>query len=259
MKRLLSISVLAVFIATACGRSVDLGGDKSNDRTGGEGGQGDDDGQTGGKSFGGVAGAFGGSGPTGGSQPGGNGTGGFSGDTTDGGTGTGGGAGLDPGGAGGVGGYFPGGTGGVGGSPRELPRCITNLYEACWPQGECRNDATSRTVCYEFGVKVVTEPLDNVGLVCFGTRTNVYKADGTPCYSMEQGARQPGCEIGFREWYDADGTLVANESSYLGSITGPSCVGAPTVPCDIGAGGVGTHCQWPTDVCEPGECPYPAP
>jgi hypothetical protein len=289
VKRILSISCFLIAAASSCGNSVDLGGDKGDDDgpggAGGDDGPGDDDGRTGGRSFGGVAGAFGGSGPAGGTHPAGNGAGGIAGDGIyPGGNGTGGIAGDYPSGAGGVAGDYPSGAGGVAGDypsgaggvagdypsgaggvgggpiPQGLPRCITDLYDTCWPHGECRGDAAKATRCYEFGVKIVTEPLPNS---CGGSVERYYKADGTLCYSYMQGAiPEHACETAYRRWYGPDGALIAESARAYWNpprpFSDPTCVGVPTVPCDIGAGGVGTHCQWPTDVCEPGECPYPA-
>lgn len=272
-------------------------GDRDDDATGGSLGGSAGSAVRGGSAGSRPRGGASGSGPRGGSHPGGNGfggsagdypsgfggvagdafpTGGLAGDYAAGRGGAGGDDVFPPGGSSGAGGDYPAGFGGVGGDwvpmsgrggsggtagqPSALPTCITDLYEACWPFGSCSVDTADSTTCYESGVSIVSEPLTSNGLTCFGTRKRFYKADGSPCYSLEAGARQPGCEIGFQEWYGPDGTLVARASSYLGTMTPASCVEGPTVACDIGAGGAGTHCTWPSsDVCDPGQCTPPPP
>jgi len=277
VKRLVLGSFAAVIVAASCGRSVDLGGKHNDEQDGGAAGYDDGTGGfsgagLGGNSFGGTAGdASAGTAGDGsaGAGLGGNSFGGTAGDASagtagDGSAGTGlggnsfGGTAGDGSSGAGLGGNSFGGAagaglagGGGGPVPSTLPTCITDLYDACWPEGACRDDAGDATRCYDSGVTIVTEPL--VGGCSGGATKRYHKPDGSPCFSFMSGAFMgQACENYFQLWYDATGNVVADQTtSFLQPPKlYPTCFDEPTTPCDASSG----RCSWPSTACTPGNC-----
>ena len=208
----------------AAGAPTGTGGEVTGGTGGSSANGGAGTGGTGGT--GGIAGSTASTGGTGGAGTGGTGgTGGIAGSTAS---------------TGGTGGAGTGGTGGStatdGGAAFELPGCLRALLASCETTGACHttiSDAGSvDQTCFASGVRAAFTQVPNAA-GCNGAMgvVQVFKADGSPCYSFEQlNNPNTACESGTITWRDAAGLVVARGTASYGGISQPSTSPAPARP-----------------------------
>jgi hypothetical protein len=167
---------------------------------------------------------------------------------------------------GGRGGSSGGNDGGV---PQTIPCCVASLMAACQTDGACVRAAgdagDGARTCYASGVKVISsavpppqsfeECLARPDGFCQRSLTEVYKPDGSLCYSKEIASYcGQGCEVTFETWRTGAGAIVAQASYSSLGVTPLSCVRTGDASTSEPDSGVICLSPPPGPACTDGSC-----